>query len=163
MVEGIDTSSWPIWLIIVVMVLNLLKSPIAKLFPDWFGFLTVQANTRSRIEEIEAEGNRQDDVVLWEAMVRLQTEALRQNEKLLDFIIHQLDARISDLAALIKDELGAVRQELTDISQRWLAAMQQTSQSSAYMQLLRTEIVRLVDKMEEIERQILRLAGDEEE
>ena len=145
------------------MIFILFKSPIAKLFPAWFGFLTVQADTRSRIEEIEAEGNRQDDVVLWEAMVRLQTEALRQNEKLLDFIIHQLDARISDLAALIKDELGTIRQELTDISQRWLAAMQQTSQSSAHTQLLKVEIVRLVDKMEEVERQILRLAGDEEE
>ena len=163
MFEGFDTSSWPGWLIIVVLVLNLFKSPIAKLFPVWFGFLTVRADTRSRIEEIEAEGNRQDEVALWESMVRMQTESLRQNEKLLDFIIHQLDARISELASLIKEELGAVRQELADISQRWLAAMQHASQSSAHTQLLKVEIVRLVDKMEEVERQILRLAGDEEE
>ena len=163
MLEGFDTSSWPGWLIIVVLLLNLFKSPIAKLFPAWFGFLTARADTRSRIEEIEAEGNRQDEVALWESMVRMQTESLRQNEKLLDFIIHQLDDRISELASLIKEELGAVRQELTDISQRWLAAMQHASQSSAHTQLLKVEIVRLVDKMEEVERQILRLAGDEEE
>ena len=158
MFEAIDFAGWPWWAIATILLaLNLIKpikELLAGMFPQLFGFLTKRAEAEQERQLFEADAERQDDVTLWSSMVQLQTEAIRQNEKLLDFIIQRLDTRLSELAQTIKQELGQIRQELDDIGNRWLTASKETIQNKSQVHLLTIEISKLVDKMGHLENKL---------
>lgn len=151
----IDFNSWPLWLIVIWMFIVTFRNQIASIFPTLGNILGAQIESKRHLEEMEAEGERQDELALWSSMVHLQTEAIRQNEKLLDFIIRRLDQRLIEMGETIKQELGSVRHELSDMTNRWLVASKEASSSHNEVHLLRNEIVRLIDKMEAIERHII--------
>lgn len=152
--DGLDVSAWPWWALALIIILIQFREPLSKVFPSFFGLLTHKAQAeRERVENME-EAERQDDIAVFQTMIRLQTETLRQNEKLLDFIINRLDTRLIELAANLKSELGAIRHELEDISQRWLQSTRESQQAANQHHLLKIEISRLVDRMEGMEKEM---------
>lgn len=159
----IDFTSWPVWLIALLIILNLFKQPLARLFPGLFSAFVEKARFDAEQKAIEAEGERQDDIAILSAMVQLQTEAIKQNERLLDFIISRLDDRLTELGQTIKSELQAIRHELADINQRWLTASVESNKAASQHQLTRVEITHLIDRFEKIERQLLIFTGQEAE
>lgn len=111
-----------------------------------------KGESKREIEEITAMGERQDEIALWDSMVRLQTQTLTQNDRLLDFVAETVTGELRDIAKSIKEEVG-------DIEKRWLAATQHMEQSKAQITLMRMELTRLGDRLGGIEKQTEGLLG----
>lgn len=151
----IDFSQWPVWAVLFALGLYFLKKPIAKGITTLFdGFRSKGESSRER-EEIEAMGERQDEVALWSAMVNLQRQTIKQNEQLLDFVAKTVTGELKEIAKSIKDEVG-------DIEKRWLTAAQQIEQSKAQITLMRMELTRVGDRLSGVEKQTERLLGQYE-
>jgi DNA anti-recombination protein RmuC len=151
----IDFTAWPIWLIALLFALNLFKEPLARMFPVFFSFLTSRAKWEAEQRAIKDEAERQDDIAILSAMVQLQTETIKQNERLLDFILSRLNSRLTEMGETIKAELQSIRQELNDINNRWLAASVESNKAASQHQLTRAELVRLIDRFEAVEKKLI--------
>ncbi len=93
MIDGIDFAQLPIWIGVLVIILNFLRTPLAKLFP----FLKAKAVARAEVEEIIAEGRRQDEVAEKLLLTRLIEQALTQNKGLIDIITTRITAQLDTI------------------------------------------------------------------
>jgi len=134
----------------ILLALNLLKVPLANLMPKVFGHFT-------RIKELEAEtayekaaADRQDDIAVMQAMIKLQTDIVRQNDRLLDFVTSRFDARFVELSSTVKEEMAAVRKELSETNERLLVIGREVAKFQAESQVYRHELVSLADRVREV-------------
>ena len=98
--------------------------------------------------------DRQDEITILSSMIALQTEGIRQNEKLLGYLMSSLDNKIAAGFESIRLEMVEVRQELRDIGDRWLAASKEIGGVKSHLTVFSHELVQLVDKMRVIERHL---------
>ncbi len=110
--DSLDFTQWPVWLVAFLLILNLFKTPLANLFPIAFGFLTARAKARAQIEEMEAEGQRQDEVTEKLMLTNLVQQFLTQNRELIDFIKAIIVGRLDILDA----RLDAIEERLISIA-----------------------------------------------
>lgn len=151
---AIDLNSWPVWAVLTLMALNLLKEPLSKNFPLIFGFLTRPIEAKRERQQFFDDAERQDDIAIMQSMMKLQSQAIQQNERLLDFIINRMDTRLKEVAEAIRSEMAEIRQELTDINNRWLTATKQMSNNQNQMHLMTIEISQLVEKFDKADQRL---------
>jgi hypothetical protein len=148
----IDFSQWPTWAIVLALILNLFKVPITKGITTLFDRFHSEGESKRERQEIQAIGERQDEVALWSSMVGLQTQTIAQNKRLLDFVAETVVGDLKEIARAIKNEVG-------DIEKRWVTATQHMEQSKAAVTLMRMELTRLADRLGGIEKQTEGLLG----
>lgn len=94
--------------------------------------------------DAKAAAEAQEEVALWSAMVRLQTQTISQNEKLLDFIIQHLSGQLAGLAddfRRFQEEMRLIQREMTEIK--------------ADNRLSSTEVIRVLDSFEKLEKRLM--------
>lgn len=94
-----------------------------------------------------ADAERQDDIALWQSMVRLQTQTLNQNQQLVDFIISLVEGDLRDIAV-------AIRQGLGELQARWLDVIGDLTAIRSEQQAIRTELSRLADRQARYEERL---------
>jgi hypothetical protein len=152
-----DLNGWPVWAVLVFLALNLIKEPLSKNFPQIFGFMTRPFDDRRERQLFQDDAERQDDIAIMQSMMRLQSQTIQQNERLLDFIINRMDTRLREVAEAIRAEMTDIRTELNDINGRWLTATKQMSNSQNQTHLMTVEISKLVDKFEKTDQRLKRM------
>lgn len=150
----IDFTSWPVWTVATLLALNLLKQPLANLWPNLFGFLTTRAEAAKEQRLFEADAGRQDEVAIISAMVSLQQQIVKQNADLFNFIKDRLDKRLEAQSALINQKFQDFEQRLRDIDNRWIAASRQSDGLKNEIAMFRNEITRMVDEFADLQREL---------
>ncbi len=110
--DSIDFSQWPVWVVALLLILNLFKTPLISLFPVAFSFLTAKAKSRVLLQEMEAEAHRQDEVTEKLMLARLVQESLNLNRELTDFIKTIIVARLD----IMDNQLATITERLIGIS-----------------------------------------------
>lgn len=148
----IDFTQWPVWAVLIALALFFFWKPLGKGLTTIIDAFRSKGESKRERQEIEAIGERQDEVALWSAMVNLQRQTIEQNKLLLDFVAETVTGELRDIAKSIKTEVG-------DVEKRWLAVFQQMEKSTAALTLMTMELTRLGDRLTEIEKQIEWLLG----
>lgn len=117
MIDNIDFSQWPTWLIATLLILNLFKTPLGNLFPAAFRFFNAKALANAEIAEIAAEGFRQDEVAEKMMLANLLQHSLDQNRELIEFLKTVVVARLDTLID-IANENGDMRQRVEKAVQK---------------------------------------------
>jgi hypothetical protein len=143
-----DFSNAP-WIVTLIAFLFLIfKEPLARSFPSLFGWLS----TSARIKELQAEGERQDDVAIISGLLALQRDIVKQNQDMFNYIKDRLDKRLEGQSGLINRRFDAFErkieqlvEELNDIDKRWMVAGRETEGVKNRLQILAGEITRMGD------------------
>lgn len=147
-----DLIHLPAWAIVVLLIINRLR--LANVLPQIFGLWRTQSEQEQERATAQLDFDRQDEITILSSMIALQTKAIHQNEKLLEYLMSSLDTRIATGFERIRLEMVEVRQELRDIGDRWLAASKEIGGVKSQLTVFSHELVQLVDKMRAIERHI---------
>lgn len=138
--------------LILTLVLYLVKNLIPSIYRD-FSNRKAQQETHSRqVEEQELNASRQDEIAVWSQQSQLVTQVIAQNKYLIDYITERIDGELAKLSATIS-------QELADIEGRWLAATREITNTAKQVEIMRMELVRLVDNYKSIEERIISVAA----
>ncbi len=84
--DSIDFTQWPVWLAALLLILNLFKTPLGNLFPAILSIFSAKVTSRAQIKEIEAEGERQDEVAEKLMLSSFVQQLLARNQELIDFL-----------------------------------------------------------------------------
>ena len=147
-----DLIHLPAWAIVIMLIINRLG--LAKVMPNLFGIWRNQSEQEQERATAQLDFDRQDEITILSSMIALQTEGIRQNEKLLGYLMSSLDSKIATGFESIRLEMVEVRQELRDIGDRWLAASKEIGGVKSHLTVFSHELVQLVDKMRVIERHL---------
>lgn len=150
----IDITGWPVWIVAILLAINILRQPLANLWPNLFGFLTMRAETVREQRLFETDANRQDEVAIISAMVSLQQQIVKQNADLFNYIKDRLDKRLEAQSALINQKFQDFEQRLRDIDNRWIAASRQSDGLKNEIAMFRNEITRMVDEFADLQREL---------
>lgn len=138
--------------LILTLVLHLVKNLIPNIYKD-FSNRKAQQETYSReVEEQELNASREDELVVWSQQSQLVAQVIAQNKYLIDYITERIDGELAKLSATIS-------QELADIEGRWLAATREITNTAKQVEIMRMELVRLVDNYKSIEERIISVAA----
>ncbi len=110
--DGIDFSQWPVWL--VALLLILFRTPLDRIVPAIVSVFSTRAKSKAEVAEIEAEGQRQDEVADQLMLANLVQQLLAENGELIEFltsrIVRRLDT-IDERLIAIAAEHRQMRQE----------------------------------------------------
>ncbi len=105
--ENIDFTQWPWWAIATLLILNLFKTPLGNLFPSILGVFSAKATSKAEIEEIIAEGHRQDEVTEKLMLSSFVKQLLARNQELIEFlqnvVVNRLDTMDERLIDILRE------------------------------------------------------------
>lgn len=112
MMEFDDPTFWTMAGAIIILLAKVAKDEIPKLLAH---------SRKQEVHEMLAEEQklgevRQDDVATFANMVALQERITKQNEKLIDYFINDLDRAIVEL----RNSVTSVEANLSEVDKRWL-------------------------------------------
>ena len=106
--DSIDFSQWPAWSVALLLILNLFKTPLRNLFPAVLSIFSAKATSKAEIQEIEAEGQRQDEVAEKLMLSSFVQQLLSRNQELIDFlqsvIVARLDVMDERLIVIVREQ-----------------------------------------------------------
>lgn len=172
LIEQLGPLQLPAWVTAIAVVLYVLREPIAKAIPPAFNIFGRRSEHEAKMRELaeqraedKADFERQDNIAIMQSMMSLQGEAIRQNEKLLDFLMDRLDRQIVAIGedvrerlSGVKEDIAGVRRNLDEIKQRWAEAYTASDKSTAELAIVRQEVATLVIQMRRAEEKIDRAA-----
>lgn len=138
--------------LILTLVLYLVKNLIPSIYRDFSNRKAQQETYSRQVEEQELNASRQDEIAVWSQQSQLVTQVIAQNKYLIDYITERIDGELAKLSATIS-------QELADIEGRWLAATREITNTAKQVEIMRMELVRLVDNYKSIEERIISVAA----
>lgn len=107
------------------------------------------------------DAERQDNIAIMQSMFQLQDRTIKQNERLIDFLMTSIDVRLKEIVTTIKTEISGVHTDLGDISKRWLSATAQMSNTQNQSHIMTIEISKLVERVDRINRRLDRLVAQD--
>ncbi len=105
--ENIDFSQSPWWVIVPLQFIILFRKPLSNLLQTVVGVFSAKATSKAEIEEIIAEGHRQDEVTEKLMLSSFVKQLLARNQELIEFlqnvVVNRLDTMDERLIDILRE------------------------------------------------------------